>query len=94
MKKPKGCAGCQGKSYLTDRKGVRFPVLCEKKQYSVLYNSVPLDVCDRKFPADIKKLLYFTMESAEECKKIYQNAKKGALSAEKHTTGLYYRELL
>lgn len=90
----KGCGNCKGQGELIDRIGVHFPIQCEKRKFSVLYNSVPLDVCDRDFPEKIKKLLYFTGESKKDCEMIFQKAKQGKLTTEKHTTGLYFKKLL
>ena len=89
-----GCVGCGGRGELIDRKGVAFTVACEKRQFSVLYNSVPLDVLGRDFSFVEHILLYFTGESADDCRRIYASAKKRQTAAAVHTTGLYYRDLL
>ncbi|MBQ6163590.1 MAG: U32 family peptidase [Clostridia bacterium] len=89
----KGCGSCPGRGSVTDRKGVEFPLACENRKYTVMYNSVPLDVLDRDFIFVDHKILYFTDESVAECERIYKCAKAGETAAPKHTTGLYYREV-
>ena len=88
-----GCGGCRGSGTITDRKGIDFPAACDARRYTVMYNSVPLDVCDRDFSFADHKLLYFTFETAEACAEIYRLAKENKRTTEKHTTGLYYREV-
>ena len=39
-----GCAKCRGSGELTDRKGIAFPVECHERRWSMLLNSVPLDI--------------------------------------------------
>ncbi len=90
----KGCEGCRGVSYLTDRKNVKFPLLCHKKKFSVLHNSVPLYIGDKVSDNLDFKVIYFTLESQEECKKIYEAALLGKNIQGNKTNGLFYRELL
>lgn len=94
LKTEHGCGKCKGFGVISDRKNVDFPIICEKKRYSVMYNSVPLDVGDKDFSFVDYKLLFFTSETKDECLRIFDNALNCRLSAEKHTNGLYYRELL
>ncbi len=89
-----GCENCNGETHLTDRKNVKFPVICHNKEYSVLHNSVPLYLGDAHIPTIDFKVLYFTNESAEECKKIYKIALNAEKLPGKKTNGLYKRELL
>ena len=89
-----GCLKCNGKSTLTDRKGIEFPLLCQKKKYSVLHNSVPLYIGDKSLSGLDFVTFYFTIESKEECKKIYQAYSSGKTPEGKKTNGLYNRELL
>ena len=42
------CRACPGQSELTDRKGVRFPLLCDARRYATLFNSVPLYIGDKR----------------------------------------------
>lgn len=90
----KGCAGCEGKGEITDRIGEKFPVYCENKKYSVLYNTVPLYVGDKAVPSVSFVTLSFTDESEKDIVSIINAVKnKKALSGKK-TAGLYERELL
>ncbi len=89
-----GCDSCKGKSHLTDRLGIDFPLLCRDKQYSVLHNSIPLYIGDKKLTAVDFGVLYFTIESADQCARIYDAyMNKGTIPGKK-TNGLFNRELL
>lgn len=89
-----GCEGCSGKGSLTDRMGEKFKVLCEKKQYSVLYNTVPLYLGDKAVRGLSFSLLKFTDESPAQAEKIiHAFTVKGSLDGRK-TAGLFERELL
>ena len=89
-----GCGNCNGKTYLTDRKNIDFPVLCNNKEFSVLHNSVPLYIGDKDTESIDFKVLYFTVESTKECEKIYQSVKKCTNISGPKTNGLFFRELL
>ncbi len=89
-----GCGDCKGKGEITDRMGEKFTVLCENRQYSVLYNTVPLYLGDKKLPRTDFVLLTFTSENKYNVRSIidcYKNKK--ALDGRK-TAGLFERELL
>lgn len=66
-----GCKNCQKK--LTDRKGAEFPVICRKNigVYELL-NSRPLWLADKykSFSLDFADIM-FTVETPEECARIY-----------------------
>ncbi len=94
QKSESGCGNCNGKTYLTDRKGIKFPLLCRQKQYSVLHNSVPLYIGDKKFTSVDFGVLYFTTETPEECARIYQAFSNNENIPGLKTNGLFYRELL
>lgn len=88
------CAHCGGKRVLTDRLGVKFPVMCENG-YSQVLNSRPIYMADRLSEtafADFN-LLWFTNESPEECKAVMGKYMSGAPapSTDEFTRGLYYR---
>ncbi len=89
-----GCGKCNGYSVLTDRKGIEFPLLCQSKKYSVLHNSVPLYIGDKKLSNLNFVTFYFTIETKKECEKIYQAYLNGKAPEGKKTNGLYSRELL
>ena len=94
QKSESGCAGCNGKAYLTDRKGINFPLLCRNKEYSVLFNSVPLYTGDKKLPSLDFGVFYFTIESPEQCARIYEAFLNNDSIPGQKTNGLFYRELL
>ena len=89
------CAECGGKSVLTDRMCVKFPVTC-KNGASIVLNSVPLWLGDKK--NEIRnmdyELLYFTNETKNECGSVitaYNNSEK---AQGEFTRGLYFRKVL
>ena len=88
-----GCRDCGGEGFLTDRKGIEFPVECGGKRYSTLLNSVPLHIAERDDPGDFR-LLYFTRETRDECQEILRDFKNNWKMDGKRTGGLYWRELL
>ena len=88
-----GCAECGGSEFLTDRKGVEFPVECGGKRYSSLLNSLPFHIAERDDPVDFR-LLYFTRETQDECSEILRDFRNNWKMDGKRTGGLYYRELL
>lgn len=89
-----GCGACPGGGELTDRKGVRFPVRCDARRYSTLYNSVPLNLAGEQTAGVSFITLYFTVESARECQRISRSFLAGERDDAPRTRGLYYRTLL
>ncbi len=89
-----GCSKCNGKSVLTDRKGIDFPLLCQNKKYSVLHNSIPLYIGDKNLSNLDFATFYFTIETKEKCEEIYKAYLNGKNINGKKTNGLYNRELL
>lgn len=89
------CGECGGKSVLTDRMGVNFPVIC-KNGASFVLNSVPLWLADKK--NEIRNidfgLLYFTNESKEECGRIIRACNGNEKAYGEFTRGLYFRKVL
>ncbi len=91
----KGCGGCRGEGILTDRLGKKFPVLCHRRRYSQLLNTVPLYLGDKQ---DVligfsHVTLRFTTESRGRCERVVQLWREGAPLREERTNGLYFREL-
>ncbi len=89
-----GCGRCTGETFLTDRKNVKFPVICHNKEFSVLHNSVPLYLGDENIPNIDFKTLYFTTETPKQCNEIFATAFNRNKLSGKKTSGLYKRELL
>ena len=74
--------------------GESFTVLCEERQYSVLYNTVPLYLGDKRLPRTDFVLMSFTTENRYNVRKAIEAYKsKKALDGRK-TAGLFERELL
>ncbi len=90
----KGCGSCEGNGEIIDRMNEKFTVLCENRQYSVLYNSVPLFVGDKALPAVSFVTMNFTTESPGDIMKIISAYKNKKALAGRKTAGLYERELL
>ncbi len=89
-----GCGTCKGKTFLTDRKNISFPVICHNKEFSVLHNSVPLYLGDMNIPSVDFKVLYFTNETKAECERIFKSTVSGKKLNGPKTSGLFKRELL
>ncbi len=89
---PKGCLGCKTPGALTDRKGVKFPVVCREQGRfgSELLNSVPLWLGGEELEADFL-LLRFTVESPVECGKVLEAFRQGKKPEGPHTSGLFRR---
>ncbi len=89
------CAECQQKSFLVDRMGIKFPVIC-KNGASFILNSRPLWIADKKNEMKCLDygLIYFTNESKDECRKIISEVKTGANPPEEFTRGMYFKGVL
>ena len=90
----KGCGNCTGMPELKDRMGIAFKILCHKRRFSTLLNSVPLNVLDKELSGIDYALLYFTIESAAQCTGAISDAKNMRKPDYPRTNGLYYRELI
>ena len=95
VKNKLSCGECGGKSVLTDRMGVDFPVVC-KNGASFVLNSVPLWLGDKK--NELRNvdfdLLYFTSESKEECGNVIDAYNNNEKADGEFTRGLYFRKVL
>lgn len=94
LRTEKGCGKCNGSGVLTDRMGEKFTVICREKQYSELLNFVPVYVGDKSLPKLDFEELYFTVETSDECKSVYDTYMSKAVPGFERTAGLYFRELL
>lgn len=92
-KTDEGCGDCSGLSQLTDRYKISFPLICERRRYSILLNSLPLHMADKNIEGIDFSLLYFTIESPDECRRICADFVEGLSPSGKATTGLFYREV-
>ncbi len=88
-----GCGDCDGRRELTDRRGVKFPVMCSERKYGTLLNSVPLHIAERNLPALDFLTLWFTLETPEEVKTVIDQYKNAVPSAAPRTGGLYFRQI-
>lgn len=95
LKNGRTCAECDKKGFVTDRKGVRFPIMC-RSGYSELLNSAPLYMADRLDEiSDVDFLvLYFTNETSDEAEKIIKMYNTRAKAEGDYTRNLYYRDLI
>ena len=86
------CKECGRKQYLTDRKGINFPVRCQDG-YSELLNSRPIYLADRLNELNGLDFitLYFTDENADEVTAIINDYKNTNKPTSEYTRGLYYR---
>lgn len=89
------CAECGKKSFLVDRMGVEFPVIC-KNGASFILNSVPVWVADKM--NEIRNLdyglLYFTNETKDECEAVINAYNNNEKAENGFTRGLYFRKVL
>jgi putative protease len=91
---PQHCDSCDGRPVLYDRKNVAFPMVCGQKKFVTLLNSVPLYIGDKSISGIEFEVLYFTLETAKQCEKIYQMFLQKEKPDFERTSGLYFRELL
>lgn len=86
------CKDCGGKRSLTDRLGIEFPVVCGSG-YSQVLNSRPIYMADRQKETAFAafNLLYFTVETPQECEKIIEAYNSASAPEGEFTRGLYYR---
>lgn len=90
-----GCAGCNGRGSLLDRKAMRMPVRCSAPGSAgvrTVYNPIPLYMGDKlaELPVDIA-LLAFTIETKEEAQKIMADFKAQRASEDDFTRGVYFK---
>lgn len=92
VKNAKTCAQCKGKSSLTDRMGVSFPVMCHKSYCEVL-NSRVIYMGDRL--EEVKNVDFlsflFTREKAKTVDAVLEAYRKGKKAKGDFTRGLCYR---
>ncbi len=88
------CNECKSNKYLTDRKNMKFPVVCHFGASEIL-NSQPVYLGDRL--DEIENLdfitFYFTKEKKAVCEAILDAYRKGKAVKGEYTRGLYYRGL-
>ena len=89
-----GCGPCDGAPTLSDRTGRTFPLQCNERRFTTLYNSIPLYVADKALPPLDFYTLYFTVESRGEAEDVYRRVKTQSPLDAPHTNGAYYRTLL
>ena len=86
-----GCKGCNKDRFLTDRKGIRFPIRC-RMGYSELLCDRPVWLADRQKEFSVDAfLLYFTDESKERIAQIIKAYKNNTPADIPFTRGMYYR---
>ena len=92
VKNGKSCAECKRSSFLTDRMGVKFPVMCTNG-FSEILNSRPIYLADRLNEAENIDFLtlYFTRETKEDVSGIIEKYAHGEKADGEYTRGLYYR---
>lgn len=95
LKNGRTCAECDKKGVITDRMGVKFPIMC-RCGYSEVLNSAPLYMGDRlcEIPNVDFLLMYFTTESKSQASRVIQMYAGGEEPDERYTRNLYYRDLI
>ena len=90
-----GCEACGKKGVLTDRKGIKFPVVCSPYPCVELLNSLPLYMADRMHEIKTDFIhFYFTDEDVKQVEKIIALYNSGSRADFDYTRGLYYRGVL
>ena len=91
----RNCRACGSELYLTDRKGIRFPVTCKANggSASEVLNSRPIFLADRQVELQCVdfQLLYFSVESKDKVTSIIDAYKNSTEPTGKFTRGLYFR---
>ena len=90
----KGCGKCPGRAEITDRKNERFPLLCDGRRYSTMFNSTPLCSVGLTEPQTDFYTLYFTVETPEQCREITSRILAGQKPEGRITAGQYNKRLL
>ena len=92
IKNGRKCNECNKQGFLTDRKGIRFPVRCVNG-CSYILNSVPLNMSEKT--DDIKNvdfhLYFFTVENKNGVLKILDDYKNKRNPSGEFTRGLLYK---
>ncbi|MBE6775464.1 MAG: U32 family peptidase [Ruminococcaceae bacterium] len=88
------CNDCKSNKFLTDRKNMKFPVVCHFGCSEIL-NSQPIYLGDRLGETENLDFItfYFTKEKKEICEAILDAYRKGRSVKGEYTRGLYYRGL-
>ena len=71
----------------------RFALLCERREYITLLNTVPLYLAEKAIAGVDFLTLYFALESAAQCKDILFAYEHNLPPKGERTNGLYFREL-
>ena len=90
----RNCDKCDGKGWLTDRKGVKMPVVChgKAKGYREIFNAVPIYMGDRQDEIASDYIsLNFTVETQQQAEKIIEKFAAGEAFGKDFTRGLYYK---
>lgn len=90
-----GCFECNGHGHLTDRKGMKFPVICSDFPCVEMLNCVPTYMLDRLDEIHTDFIHFaFTVESEKQVENIISLYESGAKPDFKYTRGLYQRGTL
>lgn len=90
-----GCFECNGHGHLTDRKGMKFPVICSDFPCVEMLNCVPTYMLDRIDEIHTDFIHFaFTVESEKQVENIIFLYESGAKPDFKYTRGLYQRGTL
>ncbi len=90
----KTCGECNGKGFITDRKGMKLPLLCHGKiaGYREIFNAVPIYLGDKQQDINADYIsLNFTVENEIQVRKVIDKFIKGQPFGADFTRGLYYK---
>ena len=90
-----GCASCDGRPTLTDRRNTPFYVMCRRPYGAEILNGTPLWMADRmqELSSLSYGLLYFTREDMQTCASVIRAYCQKTSSEQPYTRGLYYRSV-
>ncbi len=95
LKNGRSCADCDKKGFITDRKGIDFPVRCTGGVSEIL-NSVPVVLSDRLDELLGLDFLYlrFDDENPDEARRVIDAYINGDMLSGDYTRGMYYKNII
>ncbi len=93
----KTCAECDGKGFITDRKGMKLPMICHGKiaGYREIFNAVPIYLGDKQKDINADYIsLNFTIESEKQVRNVISKFTEEQPYGADFTRGLYYKAAL
>ena len=90
----KGCGVCSGHPVVTDRTGRTFPLVCHRRSYTTMLNSVPYYAADKRLPELDFYVIYATTETQSEVQGLLDAVLHREPPQGERTTGMSFRLLV